>query len=336
MFVGGGKSDSYKKFRGSSIGMWIATEIDLHHEETIKEALTRQAAAARRKIFWDLNPCTPGALIYKNYIDDYAKKAEEGTLIGGYNYAHFTINDNINITDEQREAFISQYDKNTAEYRRKILGKRCPTDGLIFQTYADNPEKYRVSKKYSGVKFISIGVDFGGNGSRTTFVASAIIGNYQSLGVIADYKMQGGKGTIDPDRLNRELIEFYRYVHTEYPNQKILYIDCDNEEQTLINGIRVAFKKANIPVVVRDCYKGTINSRIYALNGLISQGRFFVHESCKHVNDSLCTQVWDTKKVTEDVRLDDGTCDIDTADALEYSFSRFIKKFNIYGEEGIA
>lgn len=330
MFVGGGKSDSYKKFRGSSIGMWIATEIDLHHEETIKEALTRQAAAARRKIFWDLNPCTPGALIYKKYIDDYAKKAEEGTLIGGYNYAHFTITDNINISNEQRAAFISQYDKNTAEYRRKILGIRCPTDGLIFQTYADNPEKYMVSKKYSGVKFISIGVDFGGNGSRTTFVASAIIGNYQSVGVIADYKMQGGKGTIDPDRLNRELIDFYNYVRHEYPNQKILYIDCDNEEQTLINGIRLAFARLHIKVIVRDCYKGTINSRIYALNGLISQGRFFVHESCKHVNDSLCTQVWDTKKVTEDVRLDDGTCDIDTADALEYSFSRFIKLFNIY------
>lgn len=333
MFVGGGKSDSYKKFRGSSIGMWIATEIDLHHEETIREAITRQAAARRRKIFWDLNPCTPGALIYKNYIDDYAKKADEGKLIGGYNYGHFTIADNINITDEQREAFISQYDVNTAEYRRKVLGIRCPADGLIFQTFSDDPDKFTVDKKFSGVKFISIGVDFGGNGSSTTFVASAIIGNYQSLGIIADYKMQGGKGTIDPGRLNRELIDFYKYVHSEYLNSRILYIDCDNEEQTLINGIRLAFARAHIEVIVRDCYKGTINSRIYALNGLISQGRFFVHESCKHVNDSLCTQVWDTKKVTEDVRLDDGTCDIDTADALEYSFSHFIKKFNIYGEE---
>ena len=65
MFVGGGKADSYKKFRGTSIGMWIATEIDLHHEETIKEALTRQAAAKNRKIFWDLNPGSPFAMIYK-------------------------------------------------------------------------------------------------------------------------------------------------------------------------------------------------------------------------------------------------------------------------------
>jgi len=210
MFVGGGKADSYKKFRGASIGMWIATEIVRHHEETIREAITRQAAAKRRKIFWDLNPCTPGAVIYKNYIDEYAKKAADGTLIGGYNYGHFTIADNINITDEQREAFISQYNVNTAEYRRKVLGIRCPADGLIFQQFADNPDRFIVDKKYSGVKFISIGVDFGGHKSKTTFVASAIIENYRALGVIADYKMRGGKGTVDPDRINRELITFFR------------------------------------------------------------------------------------------------------------------------------
>ncbi len=330
MFVGGGKADSYKKFRGTSIGMWIATEIDLHHMETVREALTRQAAAKRRKIFWDLNPCTPGALIYKNYIDDYAKKAADGTLLGGYNYGHFTIADNINITDEQREAFISQYDVNTAEYRRKVLGIRCPADGLIFQQFADDPEKFITDEKYSGVKFISLGVDFGGNKSRTVFVASAILENYQALGVIADYKMSGGKGTVDPDRINRELIQFYKYIHALYPNARILYVDCDNASQELTNGIRLAFMRANIPAVVRDCWKGAITDRIYALNGLMTQGRFFVHRDCQNVIDSLSTQVWDAKESTKDVRLDDGTCDIDTADALEYSFSRFIKMFNIF------
>ncbi len=58
--------------------------------------------------------------------------------------------------------------------------------------------------------------------------------------------------------------------------------------------------------------------------------RFFVHRDCQNVIDSLCTQVWDAKETTKDVRLDDGTCDIDTADALEYSFSSFINLFNIF------
>lgn len=330
MFVGGGKADSYKKFRGTSIGMWIATEIDLHHEETIDEAFKRQAAALRRKIFWDLNPGNPFAVIYKKYIDVYAKNAAEGTLRGGYNYEHFTIADNINISDEQREAFISLYDPQSVNYRRAIKGERCAAEGLVFQQFADNPDRFTTDKKYSGVKFISIGVDFGGNKSRTVFVASAILGNFQSLGVIADYKMQGGKGTVDPDKINRELIQFYKYVSFLYPNARILYIDCDNAAQELTNGIRIAFMRANISVVVRDCWKGAITDRIYALNGLMTQGRFFVHRECQNVIDSLSTQVWDAKETTKDVRLDDGTCDIDTADALEYSFSRFIKMFNIF------
>lgn len=240
-----------------------------------------------------------------------------------------TTFDNINITDEQREAFVSQYNPQSVEYRRKIKGERCVAEGLVFQQFADNPERFKVDKKYSGVKFISIGVDFGGNKSKTTFVASAVIGNFQKLGVIADHKMKGGKGTIDPDRINRELIDFYRYVQKEYPNARILYIFCDNEAQTIINGIRMAFARANIAVAVRDCYKGAINNRIYALNGLMTQGRFFVNEECENVINSLSSQVWDAKEVTKDVRLDDGTFDIDTADALEYSFSSFIKQFNI-------
>lgn len=329
MFVGGGKADSYKKFRGTSIGMWIATEIDLHHEETINEALTRQAAAKRRKLFWDLNPGTPFATIYTKFIDEYARKDAAGELLGGYNYAHFTIFDNTNITDEQREAFISQYDPQSVEYFRKVKGERRVAEGLVFQRFADNPNRFIVDKKYSGVKFITIGVDFGGNQSKTTFVASAVIGNFQTLGVIADYKMKGGKGTIDPDAINRELISFYKYVQAEYPNARILYIFCDNEAQTLINGIRMAFIRAKILAAIRDCYKGTINDRIYTLNGLMTQGRFFVHKECQNVIGSLSSQVWDSKEVTKDVRLDDGTFDIDTADALEYSFSMFIKQFNV-------
>ncbi len=331
MFVGGGKADSYKKFRGTSIGMWIATEIDLHHEETIKEALTRQAAAKNRKIFWDLNPGSPFAMIYKKYIDEYARKYANGELLGGYNYAHFTIYDNINITDEQREAFISQYDPQTVEYRRKIKGERSVAEGLVFQQFADNPQRFTVEKKYSNIKFISIGVDFGGNGSKTTFVASAILGNFQQLGVVADYKIQGGKRTIDTDLICRELMTFYEYVKAEYPNVRIPYIFCDCAEQTLITSILFYFRRNQIPIEIKDSYKGTINNRIFALNSLMTQGRFFVYKDCNNVKDSLSSQVWDTKDPTKDVRLDDGTYDIDTADALEYSFSSFIKYFNVMG-----
>lgn len=331
IFAGGGKADSYKKLRGASYGMWIATEIDLHHEETIKEVIKRQAAAKRRKIFWDLNPGPPKAMIYVNYIDDFARKAAKGTLMGGYNYGHFTIHDNINIPEEKRNEFISLYDVNSAEYKRMILGNRCPSEGLIFQSFADVPKRFIISAKPKNIKFISIGVDFGGNKSKTTFVATAFIGAFEKIVTVADYKMKGDKGTIDPTKVCNELTEFYKYLRAEYPRTMIPYIFCDCEAQMVINGIANHFKRLGIKVAIRDCYKGKITDRIYSLQGLMTQGRYFVYEECRNVIDSLCTQIWDDEEETKDVRLDDGTADIDTADALEYSFSSFIKQLNVKG-----
>lgn len=336
LFVGGAKTDSYKKFRGMSIGMWIATEIDLHHENTINEALTRQAAAKRRKIFWDLNPGSPFAPIYTKYIDEYKRKYEDGTLKGGYNYQLFTIYDNINISDEQREAFISQYSPGSVEKRRKIDGERCVAEGLVFQQFADRPERFIIDYKPKNIRFIDIGVDFGGNKSSTTFVATGFIGNFDSICGLADHKMKGGKGTIDPQRIERELIDFYKYVKSEYPNVPIKFIHCDNEAQTLINGIRFAFAKAHIPAAVCDCYKGAINDRIYTLNGLMTEGRYHVHKDCENVINSLSSQTWDSKEITKDKRLDDGTFDIDTADANEYSFSSFITQLKLRSIGGAA
>ena len=123
IFVGGSKADSFKKIRGNSYGMWIATEINLHHESMIQEAFNRQLASKTRRVFWDLNPSSPANFIYKDYIDKF-----EETYGERYNYEHFTIRDNASITEERIRDIESQYDKNSVWYRRDILGERCNAD----------------------------------------------------------------------------------------------------------------------------------------------------------------------------------------------------------------
>ena len=71
IFAGGAKADSFKKIRGNSYGMWIATEINLHHDNTIKEVFNRTIAAKRRKIFFDLNPDNPNSFISNNSSKRY-------------------------------------------------------------------------------------------------------------------------------------------------------------------------------------------------------------------------------------------------------------------------
>jgi hypothetical protein len=51
----------------------------------------------------------------------------------------------------------------------------------------------------------------------------------------------------------------------------------------------------------------------------MSRGKFFIMRNCRHVTEALQTAVWDSRSVTNDVRLDDGNYNIDSLDALEYS-----------------
>ncbi len=135
IFAGGGKSDSYKKIRGNSYGMWIATEINKHYlspgeDSFIKEAFNRQLAAANRKVFWDLNPDYPTHPVYTEYIDKYR------TLGMDVNYRLFTMKDNLAISEKRRLEIERQYDKDSVWYKRSVLGQRIAAEGLIFGAFA--------------------------------------------------------------------------------------------------------------------------------------------------------------------------------------------------------
>lgn len=132
IFAGGGKADSYKRIRGNSYGLWLATEINLHHQSMIKEAFNRQLAAKVRRVFWDLNPINPGAWIYRDYINKLSDM-----FPGQYNYQHFTLFDNATLTPERIEEIRLQYVPGSIWYRRDIDGERCAAEGLVYPMYMD-------------------------------------------------------------------------------------------------------------------------------------------------------------------------------------------------------
>ena len=64
------------------------------------------------------------------------EKNEKGELIGGYNYEHFTIFDNENISEERFKEVISRYEPGSIWYIRDIEGKRSIAEGLIYHKIA--------------------------------------------------------------------------------------------------------------------------------------------------------------------------------------------------------
>ncbi|UWD43277.1 PBSX family phage terminase large subunit (plasmid) [Clostridioides difficile] len=326
IFAGGAKADSYKKIRGNSYGMWIATEINLHHDKTIKEAFNRIIASTNRKIFWDLNPDNPNSFIYTEYIDNYKEKNESGELIGGYNYQHFTINDNITVTEERKREILTQYDVGSIWYKRDILGQRCVAEGLIYRLFADNREEFNIKEKISGLMEINIGVDFGGTGSGHSFVATGITRGCRDVIALSSERHFG---EIDPDKLGLLFVEFCLKIVNVYGSITCVY--CDSAEQVLIRGLRSTAKKNGLGwLKIVNAYKSAINDRINLVSRLMAQGRFKYTDDCKTLEIALCSAVWDSKEITKNVRLDDGSSDIDTLDAFEYSIEKHITKFIKY------
>lgn len=324
IFAGGAKADSFKKIRGNSYGLWIATEINLHHDNTIKEAFNRQLMAEYRKIYWDLNPSKPKHWIYTDHIDLYQEKQNKDELVGGYNYQHFTIFDNMNLTEQRIKEIVSQYDPSSIWYLRDIEGKRMIAEGLIYKTFAENNKRYFIpldEAKKLLYEHIQIGVDFGGNESKHTFVATGVTAGYKHLIALTSEKHDAN---IDPDELSSKYVEFvYRVLNTF---KRVDRAYADSAEQVLIRGLKSKSKKERLNVVIRNSIKNPINDRIRLVQSLIAQDRFYYTEQAETVREALNEAVWDKSNEMEIVRLDDGTSDIDTLDAFEYSFERYIRQ----------
>jgi PBSX family phage terminase large subunit len=317
IFTGGAKADAYKRILGNSYGLWIATEINEHFDSTdsrisfIKVASGRQIAAQRPFTLWDLNPCNPKASIYEDYIDKYRREG----LAGGYLYEHFTVTDNATITPERLAEIQSRYDPNTVWYRRDILGERAVAEGLIYQQFADRPDRF-IIHDFPRINHATIGVDFGGGTSAHAFCCLGYSGG--SIVVLDEYREAKA---LNPTKLENDFVDFVRRCQARW---LVTDVWCDSAEQTLINGLRTAAAKYRLPINIGNALKRQINDRIRALCILMGCNRFMIHESCKWTIDALKSAIWDAKKITEDVRLDNGTTNIDSLDALEYAFERDI------------
>ena len=330
VFTGGGKADSYKKILGNSYGLWIATEINEHYDcddsrtSFIKVALARQIASKKPKIIWDLNPCNPRHRIYKDYIDNY----RDNGLVGGYNYMHFTYKDNLSLSDERIAETESMWKPGTIWYKRDILGQRCVAEGNIYEDFANNTQKYLINEeqlKERQITHLYVGVDFGGNGSAHAFVCVGFTYGLKEVIVLESERIENKQKientqetkTITPAELEEKFAMFLKKVYNKYKKGGNVY--CDSAEQTLIGGFKTKVARENLMFNIQNARKNEIKQRIKLMLRLMALDKFKVCEWCKSVVNALSDAVYNSKEGHEDERLDNGTSDIDTLDALEYA-----------------
>jgi PBSX family phage terminase large subunit len=308
------------KIRGMTLTGAYCDEITLFAEDFFAMLLSRLSMPGA-KLFATTNPDSPQHWFMVKYI----KRASDLDM----SISRFTIDDNPFLDKVYVENLKKEY--TGVFYKRFILGQWVVADGACYPQFANKPEDYIIDKLPEDARYISIGVDWGGNRSLTAFVASVFHGNYDSVTVIKDYHVQGRKGEIDGNRVNTEFIRFIKSIKEEYPNIPIRYVFADSAEQYLINGLRKAI--AGMGMQIGDSKKNPIVQRIICANSLLNTGRLKVMKECQYVQEGLRGAVWDSKAAAngKDERLDDFTSDIDVIDAFEYSFERFISRLTPRG-----
>lgn len=304
------------KIRGMTLQGAFCDELTLFTEDFFTMLLSR-LSMPNAKLFGSTNPDAPAHWLNVKYLqrvnelDLYTKK--------------FLIEDNPFLDPRYIENLKKEY--TGVFYKRFILAEWVVADGLCYQQFADSPERWLRDKAEDNINFISVGVDFGGVASKTTFVAEAFHDNFSRMGIIKNYKLDGAKGTIDADRLNSEFVRFVRELQAEY-KAPVKYAFCDCAETYLITGIRKAVREAGLTLQVGDSEKATIISRIICMNTLLNTDRVYILRSCEQTINALRSAAWDTKAAEKgiDKRLDNFSSDIDTCDAIEYGYSRFIQR----------
>lgn len=260
----------------------------------------------------------------------------------------YTIFDNPYLSEDFVEQLCKEY-AGTIYYDRLILGLWKRAEGAVYKKFADSPELFRCevvncySKDANKKQFrkgdivsIEIGVDFGGNRSGHAFVARGYTDNYRDvIALKAKRILAKDNEDIDSNKLDELFCDFVGEVIDKYANcgkhdGRLEYCNVesvfwDNAETVLGNSIRNAIEKRFPWISVKPAKKKTINDRIRCTVRLMGAGRFFITEDCESLQIALSEAVWDQEVTDKDERLDDGSTDIDSLDAFEYTIERDMK-----------
>lgn len=319
--VFGGKDESsYALIQGRTLAGVLLDEVVLMPRSFVEQALTR-CSVHGAKMWFSCNPGSPHHWFYTEWI---RRHKEHNAL-----YLHFEMADNPGLSPETLALYESMF--AGIFYERYVRGRWVAAEGVIYRDFADNTDKYLIDDPIKWAKeqktrftVVSIGVDFGGTKSATKFQATGITPQYRVVALEEEYIKDG---EMDPAALNRRFATFVRSINAKYGNGQTR---ADSAETVLIRGLAHTAQAEGLGTQVKKALKLPIVDRIRLVVLLMKQGRFLVSRSCPHLIDALQTAIYDPDQF-EDERLDNGTTDIDSLDAMEYSIEPWYKQLERVG-----
>lgn len=320
-YVFGGKDESSQDLiQGMTLGGVLFDEVALMPQSFVSQAEAR-CSVEGAKLWYNCNPKAPNHWFYINYIKD--KIYEKRKML----YLHFDMEDNLTLSNEVKERYKRMF--AGVFYQRNVLGLWVTAEGKIYNSFTkdniiDIAEWNEISQNgtykhrlRNSIVNCIIGVDYGGNGSAHAFQLTGFDNRMKNFITLKEKRITE---ELDPDQLNKEFLKFVKECLIDYPN--ILEIRVDSAEQVLKRGFANTLIKNGIRITVRNAMKKEIIDRIRFYQYMFAVGRYHILSNCTITIDAFENAVWEEGKT--DIRLDNGTTNIDTIDAQEYSTEKFM------------
>lgn len=293
------------KIRGASFKYCYGDEIATWNPEVF-QMLKSRLDKPYSKFDGTCNPEGPSHW-FKKFLDSDADIYQQ----------KYTLYDNPFLAKEVLENLETEY-RGTVFFDRYILGDWKAAEGTIYMLFADETENFLVDKVEEQLAIVSIGVDYGAGKSKIKFVATGITYNFRKVYQLDEMDLTG---IYDPEQIYERFIEFYKRVYYKYNKCQYAFCDYGALGNVITLGLIRRCQKENLPVQINDCSKGKINDRIFLSSTLMAQRRLFILRKNTKLIKAFQDALWNDKKPDE--RLDDGTTDIDSLDAFEYSINSF-------------
>jgi PBSX family phage terminase large subunit len=313
---------------------WIEEAYQLHDEAAFDKLDMSFRGDVPYPLFKQLtltfNPWSDTTWIKARFFD----KPDEDTFILTTDY---TCNEFLG--DDDRAIFEKMKTNSPRRYAIEGLGNWGIAQGLIYGTFTDDPYQFYIPDIPADEKIalITIGLDYGsgeiGDGTKkgkTVLQATAITMGFSKIYAIdEDYF----KADYDADEVADWVIVFLKKLKERYKTDIILHAEWAGS-MALNNQIRKKIREKGLfNVKIYNCYKGLINDRIDLEQILLSEKRIFFTDKVPGLKAAYSTALWDVEKQKKEgkpIRLDNGTTDICSLDAHEYSINSYANYLMAY------
>lgn len=268
------------RLRGSSIKYCYGDEVVTWNQEVF-EMLKSRLDKPYSCFDGTCNPEGPDHW-FKQFIDSDADIFSQ----------QYSIDDNPFLPDNVRTALKAEH--KGVFYDRYILGLWTVAEGLVFPKFAEDPARWHYSPKDGQTpQFtkLTIGIDFGGNGSATAMTATGFVGGYRQLIALDETSLPAGT-TVDANAIVREYLRFYRRVTDQFG--RVDKVFGDSASPTMINTLVSAAQEEVLPWRhITGCRKNEVSDRPVTVDRLLNSGRLLISPNCPNLIRALSSLRWD-------------------------------------------